>query len=258
MNYNVSIIIPTIGGRTSIVSAIESVISQKNVKAEIIVVFDHIPIDLELKKKYNDIIFLQNKGNKGGNACRNLGVSVSKNDFIAFLDDDDTWQSDKLIKQLNVLSNYTNHTLIYTGKNIITKSIKKTQTRYNFSKQEKPSAKDSLSIQNFIGSTSSILLKRSTFYEVSGFNEGLSALQDYELYIRLATKGVYFVGIDEPLLNYYIVQNNFSVSKKISKNFKSSIQLLKLFKTPRNRFNFIINTVILYNIKVLVHQLRFI
>tara|TARA_B110000971_G_C19957190_1_gene476224 strand:- start:263 stop:1039 length:777 start_codon:yes stop_codon:yes gene_type:complete len=258
MKNEISVIIPTIGGRESIINAVESVINQKNVYTEIIIVFDNKPIDFELKKNFKDIILIQNIGNKGGNACRNLGASFAKYKFIAFLDDDDTWRDDKLIKQVKLILKSSTNTLIYTGKNIITKSNNKTKIRYNYSKQTNASSLISLSKINFIGSTSSILLRKSTFDKVRGFKEDLSALQDYELYIRLAYNDVFFVGIDEPLLNYYITQNKSSVSMKFKKNYKSSLELLKLFKTIKTRSNFILNIVLLYNLKVLFHRLRFI
>jgi len=257
MNYNVSVIIPTIGGRSSITKSIDSIIAQENVNTEIIIVFDHVSIDIKLKKAYKNITMIKNDGNKGGNACRNLGASIAKNEIIAFLDDDDTWSKDKLIKQINVLLKSSVNTLVYSGKNIITISKTKTKFRYNFSKKTSTSVIQSLASKNFVGSTSSILLNKSTFNMVKGFNESLGALQDYELYIRLAFCNTEFVGIDEPLVNYYIIQNKFSVSKKISKNFKSSLNIYKLFKSPKNKILFALNTIIIYNIKVLIHRLRF-
>jgi glycosyltransferase involved in cell wall biosynthesis len=258
MNYKVSVIIPTVGERSSIINSIESIIAQENVNTEIIIVFDHIPVDPKLKATYKNITMIKNSGNKGGNACRNLGVSVAKSDIIAFLDDDDTWVNNKLFKQLEVMSKCSINTVVYTGKDIITISKSKTKSRYNFSKQTTTLAIESLARNNFVGSTSTILLNKSTFNKVKGFNESLDALQDYELYIRLAQCNVDFIGIDEPLVKYYIIQNNFSVSKKFSKNFNSSLVIYKLFKSSKNKMCFAFNTIIIYNIKVLIHKLRFI
>jgi len=258
MKSEVSVIIPTVGGRNSIIDSIESIITQKNVKTEIIIVFDHKPVDLSLKEKYKNIILIKNTGNKGGNACRNLGVSVSKYDIVAFLDDDDTWVNNKLDKQLEILSKYSINTVVYTGKNIVTVSNSKIKSRYSFFKKPKALAIDSLAIRNFVGSTSSIILNKSIFNKVKGFNEGLVALQDYELYIRLAKHNVDFVGINEPLINYYIVQNKSSVSKKFNKNLISSFTVIRLFESFKNKIRFAYNTIIIYNIKVLFHKIRFI
>ena len=52
------------------------------------------------------ITFVRCKKNKGVAYTRNLGVRLSKGEYVAFLDSDDWWAKDKLKKQLEVMEKY--------------------------------------------------------------------------------------------------------------------------------------------------------
>ena len=52
--------------------------------------------------------------NKNGAAARNTGIRYSKGQFIAFLDDDDSWLPTKIERQLEFLSLHTEFDAVYT------------------------------------------------------------------------------------------------------------------------------------------------
>lgn len=52
-------------------------------------------------------------GNHGSSLSRNLGVAQAKGEFIAFLDADDVWLSEKLEEQLRVLARYPQAGMLY-------------------------------------------------------------------------------------------------------------------------------------------------
>ena len=83
---------------------------------------------------------------------------------------------------------------------------------------------------NFIGTTSSVMVRKDTLLAVNKFDEKLPALQDYDLYIRICKK-YKVTGIDRPLIKYL---NNHSINQ-ISKNknhFQQACKLLELkYKT---------------------------
>jgi len=102
----VSVVIPAYNCASTIKIAIDSALSQ-NVDLEVIVVSDRSPDDLDsVMAAYADdgrVIYLKNEENLGAAESRNRGVSAAKGEYIAFLDADDSWQPDKLQRQLKVL-----------------------------------------------------------------------------------------------------------------------------------------------------------
>ncbi|MHA7287345.1 glycosyltransferase family 2 protein [Arthrobacter sp. MDT3-44] len=99
----VSVVIPSIG-RVALKEAIRTSKQQSgNVVTEVIVVFDLPQDDREsdLRKLASnaDVVLFTGGGKRGGSA-RNEGVSAASGEWVAFLDDDDTWAPDKLEKQL--------------------------------------------------------------------------------------------------------------------------------------------------------------
>jgi glycosyltransferase involved in cell wall biosynthesis len=101
----ISVIIPVFNGERFIQAAIESVLSQTYEKIEVIVVddgsTDHTPEKLRVYSGRIKIIALENSGTPS--VPRNLGCAEAKGQFIAFLDHDDTWQSDKLRQIVEIL-----------------------------------------------------------------------------------------------------------------------------------------------------------
>ena len=73
--------------------AIKSVLNQSYKNIEIIIIDDNPTIG----EFSNEI---KNHGNKGAQISRNNGIANAKGEFIAFLDDDDTWEKEKIEKQI--------------------------------------------------------------------------------------------------------------------------------------------------------------
>jgi glycosyltransferase involved in cell wall biosynthesis len=92
---NVSVIIPTTG-RESLDDSIKSVIRQSEKVLEIIVVDD----SASQLVQHSDCLVIRTGGSRGVSYARNLGTRSAKGDTIAFLDDDDTWERDKIRNQL--------------------------------------------------------------------------------------------------------------------------------------------------------------
>jgi glycosyltransferase involved in cell wall biosynthesis len=104
----ISVIIPTFNRAKQMHVSVESVIAQTHRPIELIVVDDgsndETPATmaaLEVKVREAGIApFFLRKENGGCASARNLGMAKAGGDWIAFLDDDDHWTSDKLAKQL--------------------------------------------------------------------------------------------------------------------------------------------------------------
>lgn len=102
----VSVIITTFNSGKSIAKALNSVYGQEGIGKEFdleVILIDDCSNDdtLEIVKKF-DIDYLHiNSINSGGpNKGRNTGLKVATGDYICFIDHDDTWDSNKVLLQL--------------------------------------------------------------------------------------------------------------------------------------------------------------
>ncbi|MDD4616190.1 MAG: glycosyltransferase [Alphaproteobacteria bacterium] len=100
----ISVVIPAYNSAKSITRAIESAQKQKDVDVEIIVVDDAstdstAEVVRNLQKNDSRIRLISHDTNKQVGQARNTGIEAAKADWIAFLDADDEWLPEKLIKQ---------------------------------------------------------------------------------------------------------------------------------------------------------------
>jgi glycosyltransferase involved in cell wall biosynthesis len=104
----IAVVIPTYNRANTIVASIESVLSQSYPINEILIVDDHSTDDTikQLDKFKDDIIILHTKNRLGAQAARNIGIKAAKSEWIAFLDSDDEWLPNKIIKQVSSLNKY--------------------------------------------------------------------------------------------------------------------------------------------------------
>lgn len=101
INLTVSVVIPTIG-RESIIQAIQSVIDQTIICHEIIVIKDRCNLPVFNFQTRIPIKIFQSDFPGVSNA-RNLGIEKATGQYVALLDDDDLWVSNKIEKQLDIL-----------------------------------------------------------------------------------------------------------------------------------------------------------
>ena len=108
MNKNnplVSIITPNYNCSRFIAETIESVLAQTYTNWEMIIVDDYSTDDsyqiaLNYATKDLRIKVLQNEKNSGAAFSRNSALDIAQGEYIAFLDSDDLWESNKLEKQI--------------------------------------------------------------------------------------------------------------------------------------------------------------
>lgn len=231
----VSVVIPTHNRPEGLKRALNSIYNQTLKPDEIIIIDDASMVDIESEvidyiKKDNGISIVYSRLEKNSGACfaRNYGVKKSTGDIIMFLDDDDTWESNKVYSQIKIFRENPTADLVYTGKlvvneddrDIVIRKIKPLASGYLF---------PDILYKNLIGTTSCIAIKKSTFSGVGGFDEELPALQDIDLYIRICKNGAFIKHDNNFNMKYTIAPNP---SKQISGSGLKQISAVKtlLFK----------------------------
>jgi glycosyltransferase involved in cell wall biosynthesis len=151
---------------------------------EIIVVddFSDIPLAEVLIPYIPRINVIRNEKNLGVSASRNIGAKIAKAKFIAFLDSDDLWLPFKMANQMDfmlsggLVASHTNEYWYRDGRWI---NQGKQHARYGGKILSKILDKCRVS-------PSSLVLERSFFETLGGYDESLRVCEDYELTLRIA------------------------------------------------------------------------
>lgn len=102
----VSIIVPTYNRSEFIGQAIQTILNQTYDNWELVIVNDGSDDNTEeIINSFNDnrICYYKHPENRGQPAARKTGIKNAAGDYIAFLDDDDFWESEKLSDQVQIL-----------------------------------------------------------------------------------------------------------------------------------------------------------
>jgi glycosyltransferase involved in cell wall biosynthesis len=199
----VSVVIPTYNRAGVIGKPIRSILAQSYQDFEIIVVDDCSNDDTEtVLASFNDprIRYLRHQSNSGAAVARNTGIENSTGDYIAFLDSDDEWLPEKLAKQLHLFQQCGSEVgFIYTGFAAVDEF---NQVKRVVSSSYRGSLSDRLLYSNFIGTPSTVMVKRNYLQQVQGFDPNMpSFIEDMDLWLRLSEQCQFEV-IPEVLTRY--------------------------------------------------------
>jgi glycosyltransferase involved in cell wall biosynthesis len=193
----VSAIIPTYNRGWIIKEAVDSVMSQDYRDFELIIVDDGSTDNTpEILNSYRGDILVFKQENQGVSAARNRGIAEASGRFIAFLDSDDLWLPQKLFRQVEFFNKNPDAQICQTEETWIRKGV-----RVNPKKRHKKPwgmiFEPSLAL--CLVSPSAVMIRRSLFEEVGGFDETLPACEDYDLWLRISCRYPVYL-IDTPLI----------------------------------------------------------
>ena len=224
----ISVVIPTHNRVDLLPRAIKSVLKQTCKDIEIIVVSDGSTDGTdEYMKQYADnpnVNYISYHPSRGGNYARNAGFDAAKGEFVAFLDDDDEWVPTKIEKQVALMEADEEVGLVYTGINCI---YVNEGICYPFCPDKRGNLSKEILFQNCIGSTSSVMLRRS-HCRACRFDENLQALQDFDLWIKVL-QGCKADVVSEPMVNYYNYRNQTQVSSSTAKYIQATDYINKKY-----------------------------
>ena len=231
-----SVVIPTYNHGKYLSRCLQSVLDQTCTNWEAIVVDNHSTDDTEdVMNSFTDERFTYLKVHNNGviAVSRNVGIKAAKGEWIAFLDSDDWWTSNKLKACLNCINNTVD--LLYHDLQIIPRRslpfsniLKGRQLKY-------PVLIDLLVGGNAI-SNSSVIVRKYLLDEINGINENreLMAAEDYNTWLRIARLTDQFAYLPQ-VLGFYFVHNE-SVSKiNISITTRHAISEFLNFLNPQQK-----------------------
>ncbi len=233
----VSVVIPTYNRCEDCQRAVRSVLEQEPAPLEVIVCDDGSTdgTRAEFERWQAEeprLRYLRLPRNRGTPApARNLGIASAQGEWIGFLDDDDRWLPGKLALHAPMLATKDADV-------IATDAVRSNGQRYfGLGVGAQQPARVEIEQANPVV-LSSAVVRRSVLLSAHGFDESraIAGIEDYDLWLRLADRGVRFVILDAATVAY----SDHGSARLSSRAVRTYLILLRvrlrrLFIAPRDR-----------------------
>ena len=223
----VSVIVTTFNRKDMLKTTIESILNQTFSQFELLIIDNFSNYDfINFINSFNDsrIKSFQNNNNGIIAVNRNFGIKKSTGKYIAFCDDDDYWDKNKLFDQIKVFQSFDTILVSSLALNFgaDTNFFSK---NYGFLYNRIKLDYKSLLIYNPIV-LSSTLIKSEVLKKVGGFseNKNLIAVEDYDLYLRIFDLGNFV------LIKKFLIYYRFHAGSVSKSGIDDKYRKQKLFK----------------------------
>ncbi|MDR1450847.1 MAG: glycosyltransferase family 2 protein [Helicobacteraceae bacterium] len=214
----VSIIIPTYKRQNLLQRAVKSALSQTYKNIEVLICDDEKSaatkaIAESIAKNDNRLRYLENVRIKGACGARNTGIYAAQGEIVALFDDDDEILSGAIESFINLdlygrAFAYAWHNRIYENGKI---KLSNNPSDIDYEKLAKAG-------QNIANSM--LCVARGNLVAIGGFDETLSACQDYDLCLRLTKRFGSAVLAPNALFNYYSAKSYERISNSADKKYR--------------------------------------
>jgi len=210
----ISVIVPVYNRAGYLHEALASIASQNYPSLEVLVVDDGSTdnsgaVALACAAKYPDLhLRYIRQDHEGISKSRNRGIRESSGQWIAFLDSDDVWKEDKIVKQTSLLAVHPECRIVFS--------------RYqNFWDSSAPSQPTEAAVDLFHEyedrNLASALVHKSLFDQCGLFSENLDRGEDSEWVARIKVLGIDISQcIEEPLYRRRIHDGNISQKNRFN------------------------------------------
>ncbi len=205
----VSIVIPTYNHRRYVCDAVDSALGQTYPNCEVIVIDDGSTDGTGemLRERYGDRIRYVYQDNRGLPAARNAGTRHACGVYVNYCDADDQLLPEKIARCVEVFAEHPDAGAVYTDYESVAEDGHTILPR---SHPVLPSG--NIFCELLIGKRGNFimeaapLVRRNLILDAGGFNEDMTNAQDWEMWVRLASRYP-FIYIHEPLALYRYVPN---------------------------------------------------
>jgi glycosyltransferase involved in cell wall biosynthesis len=214
----ISVLIITHNRHADLRRALTSVFQQTLLPRQVVVVDDgstppvsldglDIPPALALR-------LVRNAAPSGPARARNTGIAAAEGTWIAFLDDDDEFKPGKIEAVAGALDRLGGAAdVLYHPADIV---MVNEGVRYTSRPRAPDGAKGmyrELLVRNIVGGSSMVIARKQCLLAEGAFDESLRALEDYELWLRLARGGARFHLLHQALTRYHCATAKGSVTQ---------------------------------------------
>jgi glycosyltransferase involved in cell wall biosynthesis len=226
-NPKVSIVMTVYNGEKYIAEAIESVKNQTFSDYELLIIDDGstdgtaAAVSTFLSDKRIKYFY---QTNKGVSAARNKGIAESHGNYIAFIDHDDVFLPEKIMKTVRFLEANDTYGMVYTDMFVVNENggfISNWLDKKRF--YGEGGIYLNLLNECFILPTA-VLIRMAILRETGLFSEDIKSGEDIDLWLRIARRSKIGL-IHEPLVKWRQHENN--MSKKSKSNIPNYIKVFE-------------------------------
>lgn len=223
----ISVVIPAFNAEKTIRETIESVLNQTFSDFELIVINDgsqDSTLDAIATIK-DDRIKVFSYPNAGVSTSRNRGISQAVGVYIAFIDADDLWTSDKLEAQLKALQENPQAAVAYSWTDYIDQYSQFLRPGMHVTANGDVYAQ--ILERFFLENGSNFLVRKEPLLAVGGFDESLFGPEDWDICIRLAAK-YQFVAVARSQVLYRLNRtSNQSISSQLTRQESQNLKVIE-------------------------------
>lgn len=226
-NAPITVIITTYNDSEYLAAAINSVISQTLLPAQLIIVDDGSDDNnaCKITNKYlnNDsgveVTYFKKK-NGGASSARNLGLKHVSEEFVTFLDADDQMLSNNLLDKFNAIKDLSNDYFGVYGSNMTSKRVKDSFASIDGLATTSQVGK---AVEGIPGGGYSYLFKSEAIKEIGSYDESLHNNEDIDLIIRLIRNNKKCKSIDSCGILMVMRKNSLSRGGDTKKRFDNTM-----------------------------------
>ena len=199
----VSVILPTSNRPERLGTALWSALTQTHSRLEVIVVDDASTTRVDdvvgsVAAGDSRVKLLRRDVNGGAAAARNTGLEQAQGDLIAFLDDDDRWNAEKLARQAAYLEAHPDVGIVTCDYHIEADSGQSKPLVFRGANRV---SENEMLWANFVGSFSFAMVRRRLVDPELKIDEAFACAEDWDLWFRCSRLAP-IARIDEPLGTY--------------------------------------------------------
>lgn len=189
----VSVVIPCYEAADDVGEAIQSALRQTCDECidEVIVVDDGSTDDSETVirrwEAEDERIRYVYQENQGPSVARNRGVAEANSQYIAFLDADDLWKSEKLERQLSFLNDHPDVALVCSDY-LVEQKGERSRMRARHLDYRHEDVLERLYLRGGPVLMSTVIIKKGVFQQIGGFDPSIPVGQDTDLWFRIAAE----------------------------------------------------------------------
>lgn len=234
----VSVIIPCYQHGSLLGETVHSVLAQRDVRVEIIIVNDGSidntgQVADDLQRDHPEMIRLIRQSNQGQAAARENGLEKAHGDIVCLLDSDDMLEVDAIANAVDIFEKYPSAHVV-AGDALMVDHDNQMILRI-FLQFRKPAWPKILE-KNPYGAPSAIFIKREALEWVGGVHAGVDVgAEDWDLWARMARCGLDFIAAGKPFARYR--QSVSSHSHDPLAGLKPYLQMLEFASTDDARLD---------------------